>query len=565
MTEAEPSGYLQEEVESATSSSSCRSTFAEGASNVSTAVSAPGEPTAAALNAAMVAGGKEFAEPPFSSSESLSSEAAAGTVAAAKLGCTGGHSIAEEPSIQGFPSAHRLKRDDPSVKAVMVGEVVKDTCWRLTGQWRLNWWHEVSSEFQWQSCDPSTGSERPCSGCYDGHFDLQRNYVKQRYVEKTLELTFTENAEGGLNIDGRGSNNFGNYDVRGVVFADHRFELVKLGPPALGVVSQSATSVWNPRLQQMFTQLLQYTSSAPQAIHFRKPVTESVAPHYKDIIKTPMDLQTLRENFKKHKYNSPDDFISDARLIFTNAWTFNSPGDIYYNAADVIYLRFEGRLSEITGEPLPEEAAAVQARVEQHRDAQGLKKRKRVSKTESEPLSMAGFDDSEAHDMDEEAIMTPRSGGGHRRQATPRTAPSQRGRRRKTTAVAYDEALHESMQELTPSGGQRRSVGRAGGLTPSRGRGGKGKSGHAAAADGLERRQWEPQPLSEEEKVELQERIDCLNEDDLDSVLEFLTHDVENSGEGKVFSLDVDALTPARQRALVDFVELKLSISNKGS
>mmetsp|Transcript_63417 Transcript_63417/g.125442 ORF Transcript_63417/g.125442 Transcript_63417/m.125442 type:complete len:567 (-) Transcript_63417:80-1780(-) len=566
MSEAELSGY-KEEVESATSSSSCQgSTFAEGASNVSTAVSAPLGPTAAALTTATDASGKEF-EPLFSS-ESIA-EAAAGAVAAAKLGCTVGRSIVEAPSIDDLPSAHYLDRGDPSVKAVMTGTVVNDTFWQFTGHWRLCWSHHVSSEFEWRSCDRSTDSEWPCSGSYEGHFQLQRQTGRELYEEQELELSFTENADGGVNIDGRGKNKFGAYSVRGVVFANRCFEVVKFG------FGQAAKSSWNPRLQQSFLQLLQYTGTVPEAAWFRKPVADSISltrgnatVWYRDIIKTPMDLQTLRDNFKKGRYRTPNDFIADARLIFTNAWTFNNPGDDCYNAADIVYLRFEGKLSDITGEPLPCHAAKVEARVAQHRDAQGQKKRKRASKRDAEPMPLDALEDMQAHDMHEDGIaMTPPSLGS-RRQATPHTAPSQRGRRRK--AVAYDDELDEGMQELTqemPSS-QLRQVGRARGGESGRGRRGRGrgKIGQGAAATAVERRALLPERLSEEETLELQQRIDALEEADLDSVLDFLTHDQAMTMEDKEFSLDLERLTPARQRALVDLVDLKMQTTgNNGS
>jgi len=430
---------------------------------------------------------RSFAEPLFSS-ESIA-EAAAGTAVTAKLGCEVGHSIVEAPIV--------LDRHDASVKVVMEGVVVvNDPFWRLTGQWRLGWSHKLSSEFEWRSCDTSADSEIPCSGCYEGHFHLQTPTGIVRCEEQELDLSFTENAKGGFNIDGKGRNQFGSFSVRGIIFENRSFEVVKF----VGL---------RPGLHQEFMQLLQYTGSAAEARWFKKPVSKNTL-GYKDIITTPMDLQTLRDNLKKHRYRTPDDFIADARLIFTNAWTFNSPGSPCYHAADVIYLRFESRLFEITGEPLPQNVATVEARVQQHRDAQGQKKRKR---------------------------------------------PSDR----------------ELTQEIDLAA-QRGQVGRAGGGEFGKGRGGRGRGrgGRGATAATPERRRldppWEPVPLSDEEKWRLQERIDGLEEADLDSVLDFLSDDqtLDGSESGEI-SLDLDALTPARQRALVDFVDLKRqTISNNG-
>jgi len=510
MTEAELSGY-KEEVESATSSSSCQgSTFAEGSSNVSTAVSAPLGPTTSGT----VAGRKEFAEPLFSS-ESIA-EAAVGTAVTAKLGCTVAHSNA---ATQGFPSAYHLNREDPSVKVVMEGVVVKDTYWRLTGQWRVGWNDQLKSEIEWSSCDTSTDSELPCSGRYQGHFNLRL----ERCEEQELELSFTENAEGGFNIDGRGKNKFGSCKIRGVVFEDRSFEVVKfVGMPISADKKEAVKRVlgnWSPRLHQDFMKLLQYIGQAKEADWFKKPVDKTTFINrdtgpirYYDVIKTPMDLQTLRDDLKNYEYPKPDDFIANARLIFTNAWKFNRFGEACFHAADVLYLRFEGRLSEITNEPLPRNVAAVEARVKQHRDAEGLNKRKRLTNWE----------------------LT---------QDSPPCSERRKGVRR-------------AVSDESP-----RPRGRGG-----RGGRGRGRGRGSAAAVEERRPPWEPQPpvpLSEEEKYRLQERIDSLDEPDLDSVLDFLADDqtLQGSDNGEI-SLDLDALTPARQRALVDFVDLKKEMNS---
>jgi len=71
------------------------------------------------------------------------------------------------------------------------------------------------------------------------------------------------------------------------------------------------------------------------------------------------------------------------------------------------------------------------------------------------------------------------------------------------------------------------------------------------------------EPLNEQEKESLQERIDLLDEEHLEEVLDFLAPDLATEGEESAdVQLDVDALPPARQRALVDFVEAQLRRSS---
>ncbi|XP_076353714.1 bromodomain-containing protein 3-like isoform X2 [Tachypleus tridentatus] len=60
---------------------------------------------------------------------------------------------------------------------------------------------------------------------------------------------------------------------------------------------------------------------------FYKPVS-SVFPglkDYHDVIKHPMDLETVKQKFESREYKSPEEFASDVRLIFTNCYKYNPP------------------------------------------------------------------------------------------------------------------------------------------------------------------------------------------------------------------------------------------------
>lgn len=46
-------------------------------------------------------------------------------------------------------------------------------------------------------------------------------------------------------------------------------------------------------------------------------------PTYSQVIDTPMDLQTVKEELLGGNYESPIDFAKDIRLIFTNSKNFN--------------------------------------------------------------------------------------------------------------------------------------------------------------------------------------------------------------------------------------------------
>lgn len=65
--------------------------------------------------------------------------------------------------------------------------------------------------------------------------------------------------------------------------------------------------------------------------------------------------------------------------------------------------------------------------------------------------------------------------------------------------------------------------------------------------------------LTPHEKGQLQIKIDRLDEDQLDRVLAFLEKDLCAADDSQEVQLDLDALPPARQRALVEMVDIELA------
>ncbi|XP_071702454.1 transcription factor GTE9-like [Rutidosis leptorrhynchoides] len=82
---------------------------------------------------------------------------------------------------------------------------------------------------------------------------------------------------------------------------------------------------------------------------FNKPV-DVVAlqiPDYFNVIKNPMDLGTIKEKLSSGKYSSPLEFYADVRLTFSNAMTYNPPGNDVHIMADVLNKFFELRWKPI--------------------------------------------------------------------------------------------------------------------------------------------------------------------------------------------------------------------------
>ena len=80
----------------------------------------------------------------------------------------------------------------------------------------------------------------------------------------------------------------------------------------------------------------------PEASPFRTPVDPNALgiPDYFDIIKTPMDMTTIRKKLDDGEYKEPWQFIDDVWQIFENAWTYNRKQSRVYKYCSKVCLLF---------------------------------------------------------------------------------------------------------------------------------------------------------------------------------------------------------------------------------
>ncbi|KAI5958892.1 GCN5 [Candida theae] len=72
----------------------------------------------------------------------------------------------------------------------------------------------------------------------------------------------------------------------------------------------------------------------PSAWPFAVPVNKDEVPDYYDVIKEPMDLSTMESKLENDKYESFEQFLYDARLIFKNCRSYNSESTTYFKNAN---------------------------------------------------------------------------------------------------------------------------------------------------------------------------------------------------------------------------------------
>ncbi|GMT28688.1 hypothetical protein PFISCL1PPCAC_19985 [Pristionchus fissidentatus] len=86
-------------------------------------------------------------------------------------------------------------------------------------------------------------------------------------------------------------------------------------------------------LQLLLDHLVRRLMEKDREEYFHFPVTPSIAPDYNNIIKNPMDLQTMREKIERNEYSTVPQLRDDGKLIAKNAMIYNAPHTVYHIAA----------------------------------------------------------------------------------------------------------------------------------------------------------------------------------------------------------------------------------------
>ncbi|XP_069468453.1 transcription initiation factor TFIID subunit 1 isoform X2 [Ambystoma mexicanum] len=86
--------------------------------------------------------------------------------------------------------------------------------------------------------------------------------------------------------------------------------------------------------------------AVPDSWPFHFPVNKKFIPDYYKVIIQPMDLETIRKNISKHKYQNRDLFLHDVRLIFENSNKYNGSHSQYTRTAQEIVNICQQTLSE---------------------------------------------------------------------------------------------------------------------------------------------------------------------------------------------------------------------------
>uniref|UniRef100_A0A673MRA1 Transcription initiation factor TFIID subunit n=1 Tax=Sinocyclocheilus rhinocerous TaxID=307959 RepID=A0A673MRA1_9TELE len=93
--------------------------------------------------------------------------------------------------------------------------------------------------------------------------------------------------------------------------------------------------------------------AVPDSWPFHHPVNKKFVPDYYKVIINPMDLDTLRKNISKHKYQNREVFLSDVGLIHTNS--------VNYNVSSLLFSCYDEHLTQLEKDISTAKEAALDA------------------------------------------------------------------------------------------------------------------------------------------------------------------------------------------------------------
>lgn len=93
--------------------------------------------------------------------------------------------------------------------------------------------------------------------------------------------------------------------------------------------------------------LLSSLQNSTNAWPFLQPVNKDEVMDYYDVIKQPMDLSTMETKLENDSYETPEDFIRDATLIYNNCRQYNGETTPYHKAANKLEKEMWKKIKEV--------------------------------------------------------------------------------------------------------------------------------------------------------------------------------------------------------------------------
>lgn len=106
------------------------------------------------------------------------------------------------------------------------------------------------------------------------------------------------------------------------------------------ITDTSESTLSRPELSSLLKEQLKFCSHLLRSLKRHKdssPFIQPVdpialqIPDYSEVIKHPMDFETIGNKLSNHQYHSVEEFDNDMKLLFSNCYTYNKPETIVHN------------------------------------------------------------------------------------------------------------------------------------------------------------------------------------------------------------------------------------------
>ena len=152
---------------------------------------------------------------------------------------------------------------------------------------------------------------------------------------------------------GGANDNSKNTDIKPVIKTELKAEVKEETKPVVSqpptstatqptVVKPSKVTFTKDELKDaLLPPLMKMYSQEPEADPFRTAVDPNALgiPDYYEIIKTPMDMSTIKTKLENGDYTEPWEFVDDVWLMFENAWVYNRKQSRVYKYCSKVCLR----------------------------------------------------------------------------------------------------------------------------------------------------------------------------------------------------------------------------------
>ncbi|XP_012278096.1 PH-interacting protein isoform X2 [Orussus abietinus] len=159
--------------------------------------------------------------------------------------------------------------------------------------------------------------------------------------------------------------------------------------------SKEVCQDWKLACRQLLESLWQCEDSIP----FREPVDRLEHPDYYQIIDTPMDLRTVKEDLLGGNYETPAEFAKDMKLIFSNSRNYNTnKRSRIYSMTIRLSAMFEEHMRRIVSNWKSARRRSENARAKAKANNTGKKGKARLTNGPSKVQSSDDDDDDEDED-----------------------------------------------------------------------------------------------------------------------------------------------------------------------